>query len=429
MKKIVITTAFILSLGTSAYSRNTHEYILTPEEIEARFIENNLYLLAESLNVDIADAAVVQAKVWENPYISVNDINLWSTRSQREGEEIPAMFGRFGKNTEFSVELTQLISTAGKRRKLIGLEQAGRELAQYEFEELLWSLKLELRTAIHENIYYRSLLDILEEQRCSVAKLIENFSRQAENGNFSGNELVRLQSVKLSLDKDIFECSTEWNECQKVIKSLISADPDCLILIHDENKIPMNIPLMSISSLVDMAHENRPDLQLYKNQVGYYEKSLAYERSLRAPDVTLGVNYDRWGGVWKNFVGFGVGVDIPIFNRNQGNIRSAKLNVRRSELLRDQKNNETAHEIAQIYSDYLNAVGFYNNVEAENFISNMQGMLEGYKANLVARNIGLIEYIDFIDAYRESMETVLEARLGLALSYHELCFAVGTEIN
>ncbi|MCC8144206.1 MAG: hypothetical protein LUD02_08610 [Tannerellaceae bacterium] len=72
---------------------------LTQEEIEAIFLAQNLELLAEQMNVDVADAAIVQAKLWENPSLTISEINLWSTRSQREGEEvvIPPLWGSFGK--------------------------------------------------------------------------------------------------------------------------------------------------------------------------------------------------------------------------------------------------------------------------------------------------------------------------------------------
>ena len=31
----------------------------------------------------------------------------------------------------------------------------------------------------------------------------------------------------------------------------------------------------------------------------------------------LGIKYDRAGGVWDNFFGVGIGVQLPVFNRNK----------------------------------------------------------------------------------------------------------------
>lgn len=86
----------------------------TPGQIEALFLEQNLQLVAEKMNISLADAEMVQAKLWDNPELSVSSVNLWSSREQRNQLETSA----FPKNTQFSIELSQLIRTANKRGKL-----------------------------------------------------------------------------------------------------------------------------------------------------------------------------------------------------------------------------------------------------------------------------------------------------------------------
>ena len=74
---------------------------ITIEEAEKRFLEKNLQLLAERCNISIADAAIVQAKVLNNPTIGVGDINFWNPNASTE-VGVPASFGN---NLIFSVEL------------------------------------------------------------------------------------------------------------------------------------------------------------------------------------------------------------------------------------------------------------------------------------------------------------------------------------
>lgn len=427
MRKILLLLLF-LPIYLTGYSGNSEKYLLTRQQIEERFLANNLSLIAEKLNVEVAEAAVIQAKLWENPSVTIGDVNLWSTRSQRDGENIPGFIGDFGKNTEFSIELSQLIYPAGKRRKLIAVENAAKEIVESEFEEWLLVIKFELRNAIQDALYLQEVLELYREQLLSVEILVNSFTGMVADGNFSANELLRLKTVKLSLEKDIYETEKEWNEVQRILKSLLVFDPECDIIIRDEKPtIITNLP--DVKALVELAYDNRPDLGTHNRQGDYYERLLKYERYLRAPDVTFGVNYDRWGGVWRNYVGFGVGVDIPIFNRNQGNIKAAKIGMRKNDLLFEQKKNEVANEIAESYKNYLSAVNFYNNVAKDDFSKHMYGMLERYKSNLLSRNIGMIEYIDFWEAYRESEEINLESRMNLEKSYNELCLTVGVELK
>ena len=44
---------------------------LTLKEAEQRFLERNLSLIAERYNIDMAQAQVLQAKLFENPVISL----------------------------------------------------------------------------------------------------------------------------------------------------------------------------------------------------------------------------------------------------------------------------------------------------------------------------------------------------------------------
>lgn len=85
MNKLLLFLIALL-LSTSFRGNTTQNLKLTPTEIESIFLKQNLTLIAEQMNISIADAEIAQAKLWDNPTLSFNDINLWSSRSQREGE-------------------------------------------------------------------------------------------------------------------------------------------------------------------------------------------------------------------------------------------------------------------------------------------------------------------------------------------------------
>ena len=149
MKKYWSGLAFILFI--SVFTVQGQNFLrLTPSDIESLFLKQNLKLIAEQMNIDIADAEIVQAKLWDNPNLSVSGINLWSTKSQRDGnpELSSPLFGNFGKHTQFSVELSQLIQTANKRGKLVARDKISKEIAVQEFETVLRGLKSELRKSI-----------------------------------------------------------------------------------------------------------------------------------------------------------------------------------------------------------------------------------------------------------------------------------------
>jgi cobalt-zinc-cadmium efflux system outer membrane protein len=404
---------------------------LTVGEVESLFLSNNLQLIATRFDVDIADAAIAQAKLWDNPNLSISDVNLWSTRSQRDGESevIPPLFGSFAKNTEFSIELSQLIQTANKRWKLVNREKVSKEIALQEFEEVLRGLKVELRNSVYEIQYSQAYLAILTNQRESLSRLIESHKKQVSQGNIAKNELLRLQSSFLELENEINEVLSDLNEQQKTLKVLLNVDPFTNLEI-EEDGIPQKSPdSILLARLMELAEESRPDMKLYKLQTQYHEKSLAYEKSLRVPDLTISANYDRYGGVWKDFIGFGVSVDLPFFNRNQGNIRAARISRDQSLYLARQQQNVIQHEVAASYNNYVYTYAFYKKINDDSLLPELDNMLDTYTKNLQNRNINMLEYIDFMDAYRANKQTVLTARKKVSIQFEELQYTVGTEIR
>lgn len=430
MKKSLYIIAFFCCWASFAISAQAQQ-TLTQQEAEALFLEKNLELIAQQYNMDIADAIIVQAKLWKNPSLSISQVNLWSTSSQREGGEevIPPLFGNFGKNREFSVELSQLIQIAGQRRKLMKMEKVGKEMAIEEFEETLRALKTEVRKSILELVYLQDYQKTLSSQKTAFDRLIESYQTQASLGNVSKSELLRLQSSLLELENELYEIQIEYNELQKTLKTLLNIRADVVLEITPEEKSYKNPADITLQNLFQQAENARPDLKYAQLQTQYHEKSITYEKSQRAPDLELSVNYDRYGGVWKNFVGFGVSLDLPILNQNQGNIRIARYQKEQSEYLYQQQQNIAQQEVAQSFSNYTSAYDFYMKIHNNNLLTEIDNMLDVYAENLLKRNISMLEYLDFMESYKNSKQTMLSIKKNIGQQFEELQYAVGGEIE
>ncbi len=425
MKKYLFLVIIGFFFIQNAFAQEQQILKLTPEQVETVFLRQNLELIAEQMNIDLADAEIVQAKLWDNPELSISSVNLWSTENQRKELEM----GSFPKNTQFSIALSQLIQTANKRGKLINREKVSREITVREFEEVLRGLKVELRKLIHEMEYLQSYQQILYNQQRSLEQLIAAYSKQVLQGNIAKSELLRLQSSSLELENEKNELQTDLNAQQKELKSLLNVDPFVWIKIEKDNKELINPDHLSLANLLEQATESRPDLKRQQLQVRYYEKALTYEKSQRIPDMTLNADYDRQGGVWKDFVGFGVSFDLPFLNRNQGNIKAAKINRDRSEYLARQQQNKAQHEVVEAFSNYVQAYRFYKKTHENELLTELDSMLDIYTKNLLNKNISMLEYIDFMNAYKSNKQTVFHSAKNLQILFEELQYTIGTDIK
>ena len=399
---------------------------ITIEQAEKQFLEKNLQLLAERCHIDIADAAIVQAKLLNNPAIGVGEVNFWRSNAADELDVSPTPFGN---RTVFSAELEQIVRTAGKRRKLVNLEKVSKEIAIQEFEALLLGLKTELRSILYETSYLQSYLKIIQVQQESVTNLVEIYKNQTTAGNIAKSELIRLQSSLIELETEANEIRTELNRQYKELKILLNVAPQTAISILPAVISAKNPDEILLVDLLETAKNSRPEFLLSDLNTQYNEKLLVYEKSLRSPDVGLSLNYDRYGGVWKNFVGIGVSVDIPAFNRNQGNIKMAKTSIEQANYNAEYQKSTILQEITEIYYNYEMNYRFYQKITDNDFSEDLESMLKVYSQNLLNRNINMLEYIDFMDAYRATKQAILTAKKNLDTSFAELQCSINNKIE
>src|SRR5690606_7079943 len=155
--------------------------------------------------------------------------------------------------------------------------------------------------------------------------------------------------------------------------------------------------------------KNRPDYKLALLEENYSNKLLAYEKAQRVPDLTFGMNYDRNGNTMLDFVGIGVSFDLPIFNRNKGNIRKAQISIENAKVQKEQTVLTIENEISLSYKSLQQAIDFLNKIETD-YEADLDLLLENYTKNFTSRNVSMLEYFDFMDAYLNNKKIILEAR-------------------
>jgi cobalt-zinc-cadmium efflux system outer membrane protein len=389
------------------------EIKLTSGEVEAIFLRQNLELIAEQMNIPIADAAIAEARVWDNPEVSISEINVWHA----------------GREKQFSVELSQMISLTGRRTKLANVERVNREIAIAEFEELLRELRLELRNSIAELLYLQNVTSVFEAQQTLLQNVIAAYETQVANGNIPRNELLRLQAALFEVEDEINEMRTEFNGLQTTLKNLLAINPlSIIVIVEEENNFP-SPETLNISSLIETALLARPDLQAAKLQSEMHRKEIIYQRSLAMPDISIGAQYDRYGGIWDNYFSVGVGVEIPIFNRNRAAIRTAQYQLRQNDFLVEKTLNTFQNEIIESYRNYTNSYNFLNRNLRNPVLKEIDQMLENYRQNLLLRNISMLEYMDFMESHRTTKEIFHRSQKELKLQFEQLQFSVGQDIS
>lgn len=427
-----IISFILLSLFTLSTEKSIAQDTLRLNKVEAEsvFLQNNLMLLAEHLSISKAEARLIQAKVWPNPTLTVDQVNLWKPSSKIQGEElIPPLSGSFGRNQQFGISVEQLVLTAGKRRKLMALEKVGIEQSKHYFEELLRGLKIEFRTQLNQLNYLQSYKSIYETQLASIQQLTIAYKNQVDAGFLNKGEYIRLKASELEILSDIQNLENEYNEVEFNLKQLMNLPTTSRFVLSSEGfAVNVNQLLeLNIAALIDTAQNNRPEYQMALLHEEYAQKYLAVERAERIPNLALIGEYNRGDGLYMDFIGFGISMDLPVFNRNKGNIKVAELETQQAKINQQFVVSGIEKEVSLAALQLRRANSFFEQIDKE-YESELDQILLAYTQSFKNKNINLIQYLDFLEAYLENKNIILQATVDLRNRAEELNYAVGKDI-
>lgn len=408
----------------------TDSLVLNRVQSEQLFLTSNLRLLAERLNISQSRAKVIQAKAWPNPNFSLDQVNLTATPRQLGGTEgIPPLFGNgFGKNQEFTLQLEQLIYTAGKRKKLVAIEQVNVDMAESYLLDVLRNLKLEFRTLFIEQQHDQYVLEVLNRQISSIDRLLVSQQAQEKKGNISKAEVYRLMGTRNQLHSERNEYLQELNRIGSELKTLLALDPMTKVRFLPDQAVPPMDSLLRV--LVDTSLspiEKNPDLMLAQNAMRSNEAMYAYERARRIPDITVRAEYDRGGNFILDLFGVGIAMDLPVFDRNKGNIQAARYGMQQSKHLYDNKALQVRNELYKARQDLLIVSSYHKSLD-ENYPKDLDQVMEGMTQSFEKRNISLLQFLDFLESYKENKNIYSNAVKNVLLKKEAFNYLSGTDL-
>ena len=392
---------------------------LTLQEAGQRFATCNLELIAERYNIDIAEAGVIQARLFENPVISLEQ-NVYN--------RLNGKYFDVGKEGEAVIEIEQLIYIAGQRNKRVRVEKLNKEMAVYQFEEVLRTLRSELNSKFIEIYYTRKSLSVYDKEIDYLERLLEAMKEQNEKGNISLLEKSRIQALLLSLQQERNDALNRLIALQGDMRLLLGLEADeAFEPVFDASVLKqMDTGAVSFAELAERL-AGRPDMKMARTNIQVSRANVSLQKSLAFPEVSLKGSYDRAGNFCDNYFAVGLSISVPVFNRNQGNIKSARLavlqNTNREELARRQA--ET--ELFTSYSRLEKAVKLYrsSNFELERDFGTI---IEGVNSNYQKRNISLLEFIDYYQAYKETCLQLYQTEKDVFLAMEEVNTVTGSDV-
>jgi outer membrane protein, heavy metal efflux system len=386
------------------------------ESATDQFLKKNLAVQAARLEVGVAEAERVGARLSPRPGLTVSAENL------RLSGETPA-----SRLHEYGLTVAQPIELGN--RKALRTEVAERTIAVSEarLTEVLRRQLFDLKRTYYESVLARVLLGIEQENRDNFEGLVKFNTARFEEGYIAQGELLKVRLERTKFDFTVANAELASRKAKIRLLELIG-EPD----YERAGRIEVNNDLrapkveLDLAALKESALANRPDVKVAEAELSLAASTIKLERSRAKGDVTPYVGYKRVGV--DNTVLAGVTVPLPFGNRNQSGIARAEAEQKVTETNLSLARNRALAEVEAGYRAYETAREQVRAYEA--------GLLrqadESREIQLGAYQEGATELITFIDAQKTRTEVranYYRAIFDYYTSIFQLELATGADIK
>lgn len=414
---------FILSFSLKSGICQSHSdsLKLNLDSAEKLFLTGNFSLLAQKYNVQAQKAQEIQAKLYPNPNLSVF-YSLYNTETKK--------FFPIGSGTsggELTAQLSQLIYLAGQRNKQVKIAQANTRLAEYQFYDLIRTLKYTLRTDFYNIYFLLHSASVYNEEIHSLQEVVKAFDEQEGKGYISEKEVIRIRAQLYTLLSEYNDLNNQINDLESELRLVLQVKGSFIIPQLDSSKLESFDPsAYTLSTLLDSAFKNRSDLLLARTSVEASKLNYNYQKSLAVPNLTLALAYDQQGSYINNLASLGAAIDLPFFNRNKGNIQTAKINTETFTALQLSTEATVQENVSHALEKAFANDKMYRSIDPK-FLKDFDRLFQQVLINYKKRNLTLLDFLDFYSSYKDNLLSSNNIQFNRLSAFEDINFYTGTE--
>ena len=203
-------------------------------------------------------------------------------------------------------------------------------------------------------------------------------------------------------------------------------DTQVQLSLDEEVLQQLDLSQLSFADLKAIINE-RPDQKIARSTVNASRANLKLQKSMAFPEFSVKGNYDRVGNFINDYFAIGVSLSVPIFNRNQGNIKAARFSIQQAGVQQEYAANRADMELFTAYTSLEKATQLYQSTNMD-LERNFEKLITGVNENFTRKNISLLEFIDYYDSYKETCIQLYEIKKNVFLAMENLNTVVGQNV-
>jgi cobalt-zinc-cadmium efflux system outer membrane protein len=291
---------------------------ITLDEAIEIFMRQNLELVAARYDIETAEAEKLTARLRPNPQLTVGLSDLPINLS-----------GPLIKEQTYDYGISRTIDLGGKRSKRIATAEANTDVARGQFQMVVWQLTNDVKRKFYTVILNQSLLNLAKENETTFTEIVNHTSELMKAGEISGLDLERVEVEKLKFDTDLANAERDYEVALRDLRFALGGDYRAMD-IDAVGSIDYEPHQFSHDELLDLALAARPDLKAAKLSERAADANIRLQDAQRIPDLTLGGGVEQVPTGTSSYT-FGVGITLPVSDRNQGERAKALIEKKKAE--------------------------------------------------------------------------------------------------
>lgn len=375
----------------------------------------NQALRANRLNVGESKAEEVTASLKPNPTLGLlfDALPIFSPETIRFRTQI------------YSGSLSYTVEKGGKREKRVVVAKDNTAIAAQTVTDNERQLTFQVVQAFINVLLAKSVLLLAKDDLANFSQEVDLNHARVVAGDLAEGDYLKLSIQKLQFEQDVSAAVLGLVQARATLRQQLGYES----VTEDfdvTGTLEHHKPAVTLDDLQKKALEARPDLQAAHTGVTLANDTVSLAFGNRAKDWTWSSDYS-YQSPGQSGVGLAFSVDLPIHDRNQGEIARSQVAVHQS------METEASTKVG-VETDVVNAYyGLKSNEEIVNLYESgyLKQATDSRDISNYAFQRGAATILDLLDAERSYRATQLAYRQALAaqmIAVEQVNQAVGTQV-
>lgn len=325
--------------------------IWTWAQVKANFELQNTTLMAAKLNIDELKAEEITAHLRPNPDFTLSADGTQVVPSRGVWQPFAGTF--------VSPGISQLFERRNKRNLRLEVAKQGTAIGAAQAADTDRTLLFNVRSAFVGVLQAKAVLRLAQDNLDYYDKILKVSRDRFDAGDIARIDLDRLELGRLQYESDL----------QSALVNLRTTKINLLALLDDRRPIDsfdvdgpfdFNEEILSNDDYRKDALDARPDLRAAVLSVQQAQSNYRLAVADGSTDPTIGVWFTHNGSFNNpdalNTIGASVSIPLRIFDRNQGEKLRTKIDINRTEKLRDGVETQAYSDVDSAYATVVSNI-------------------------------------------------------------------------